>query len=107
MKYITRQEEYVLLMVHQLKGNAYLVEIQKQLERLTHKKWSVSSVYIPLDKLEREGYLSTRIGEPTARRGGRAIKYYNLTEEGYQVLSEMKRVHDKLWNENSDLVLEK
>lgn len=107
MKYITRHEEYVLLIVHNLKGNGYLVEIQKQLNRLTRKKWSISSVYIPLDKLERVGYLKTRIGEPTVKRGGKAIKYYNLTEEGYQALAEVRKVHDTLWKENSDLIFEK
>lgn len=107
MKYITRQEEFVLLTVHQLKENAYLVEIQKQLNRLTKKNWSVSSVYVPLDKLENSGYLETRVGEPTARRGGRAIKYYSLTEEGFKALAEVKKVHDTLWKENPDLVFEK
>lgn len=106
MKYITRQEEFVLLMVYQLKDNAYLVEIQKQLNRVTRKKWSVSSVFVPLNKLERSGLLKTRVGEPTARRGGRAIKYYHLTELGLKALAEVKMVHDALWRNNPDFVYE-
>jgi DNA-binding PadR family transcriptional regulator len=107
MKYITRQEEFVLLTVHQLKDNAYLVEIQNQLNKLTKKNWSVSSVYVPLDKLERSGFLKTQIGEPTAKRGGRAIKFYSLTEEGYKALTEVKEAHDAVWSKNVDLVYEK
>jgi len=104
MKYITRQEEFVLLTVYQLKENAYLVEIQKQLNQLTQKNWSISSVFVPLDKLERSGHLKTRIGEPTAKRGGRAIKYYSMTELGLKALTEVKMVHDALWKNNSDFV---
>lgn len=104
MKYITRQEEFVLLTVNQLRENAYLVEIQNQLNRVTKKKWSISSVFVPLDKLERSGHLRTRIGQPTAKRGGRAIKYYHLTELGLQSLAEVKMVHDTLWKNNLDLV---
>jgi DNA-binding PadR family transcriptional regulator len=107
MKYITRQEEYVLLSVRQLKENAYLVEIQKYLNKVTKKNWSISSVYVPLDKLERSGYLKTRVGEPTAQRGGKAIKYYSLTEEGLNALAAVKKVHDALWIEQPDLAFEK
>ena len=107
MKYITRQEEYVLLTVHQLKSNAYLVEIQKHLTRLTGKEWSVSSIYTPLDKMEQRGYLAHQIGEPTAKRGGKAIKYYSLTDEGLNVLAEVKQAHDAVWGGASDIVLEK
>ena len=106
MKYITRQEEFVLLTVNQLRGNAYLVEIQKQLNKLTRKSWSVSSVYVPLEKLERSGYLKTNIGEPTAKRGGRAIKFYRLTKEGHLALTEVKEAHDAVWSQNSNLVFE-
>ena len=106
MKFITCQEEFVLLTVHQLKAKAYLVEIQKQLNTLTGKNLSVSSVYAPLDKQASSGYLKTNIGEPTAKRGGRAIKFYSLTKEGYQALAEVKVAHDALWGENDNLVFE-
>lgn len=107
MKYITRQEEFVLLTVHQLNGNAYLVEIQKKLKELTQKEWSVSSIYTPLDKMEQRGYLKHRIGEPTAKRGGRAIKYYSLTHEGLTVLADVKKAHNAVWSGASDIILEK
>ena len=106
MKYITRQEEFVLLAVGQLKEKAYLVEVGKLLSKITGKNWSISSVYVPLDKLEKTGYLSSRIGEPTARRGGKAIKYYSLTREGKMALTEVKAVHDAFWKKNPDFIFE-
>jgi hypothetical protein len=53
MKYLTRQEELVLLSVFRLKDNAYLISIQDHLNRFTGKDWSISSVYIPLSRLEK------------------------------------------------------
>ena len=57
MKFLTRQEEMVLLSVFQLKGNSYLVKIREHLIKITGKEWSISSVYVPLEKLRKEGYL--------------------------------------------------
>ena len=107
MKYISRQEEFILLTVHQLKDRAYLIEIQKNLAIITDKNWSISSVYVPLDKLERAGYLKSEIGEPTSRRGGKAIKFYTLTPQGFEALAEVKRIHNRIWENNPDLLLEK
>jgi DNA-binding PadR family transcriptional regulator len=53
------------------------------------------------------GYLDTHVGEPTARRGGKAVKYYTLTRQGKESLAELKRIHDTMWNGVSDPALEK
>jgi DNA-binding PadR family transcriptional regulator len=47
--------------------------------------------------LNRNGYLNTYRGEPTATRGGKAIQYYRLTADGYKALAELKKVQDRLW----------
>jgi len=98
MKYITRQEELVLLTVCRLKENAYLVTIRELLNERTGREWSISSVYVPLDRLEKAGYLGTRLGEATERRGGKAIKYYTLTDEGVRALTAVREVHDAMWD---------
>lgn len=107
MKFVTRQQEFILLTVHRLKERAYLVEIQKYLNRITRKKWSLSSIYLPLNKMERNGLLQTSIGAPTARRGGKAIKFYSLSDEGYEALANLKELQNKFLEENPDLVYEK
>ena len=47
MKYLTRQEELILLAVFQLKENAYLVTIRTFLKKYTGKNWSVSKNLLP------------------------------------------------------------
>jgi PadR family transcriptional regulator PadR len=97
MKYLTRQEEMILLAVYQLKEKAYLVTIRQHLMNITGKNWSVGAVYVPLNRLQKLGYLDTRIGEPNAKRGRNRIKYYYLTKKGVEALREIQKLNEALW----------
>ena len=99
MKPLTRQEEYILLSVFYLQENAYLITIRDHLKNYTGKKLAIGTIYVPIDRLRRQGYLSSRIGEPKARAGGRSIKYYDLTDKGVEALKEIRKVHDLMWND--------
>ena len=105
MKYLTRQEELVLLSIFHLKENAYLVTIQDHLNQITDKKWSISSVYVPLSRLEKNGYLKSTIGESTEKRGGKGIRYYRISKEGTKALADLKEVYDKIWKGIGKLVM--
>ena len=104
-KYLTRKEELILLSVFRLGDMASLVNIREQLANSTGFTWSVGNIYVPLDRLSRLGFLRTRVGDPTARRGGKAVKYYLLTRQGKQALADLKKVHDTLWEGLPDLAL--
>lgn len=97
MKFLTRQEELILLSIFHLKDKAYLVTIRQYLMKLTGEKLSVGAVYVPLNRLHKLGYLDTKIGEPNARRGRNAIKYYRLTKASFKALEEIKEVNDAFW----------
>ena len=97
MKYLTRQEELILLAIYHLKEKAYLVTIREYLKKTTDKNWSIGAVYVPLDRLHKFGYLQTRIGEPNAKRGRNQIKYYNLTKKSYEALTELRKMNAILW----------
>ncbi len=107
MRLISRSEEYVLLSVHGLREKACLIEVREQLNEITGKTWSVSSIYVPLNKLEERGLLSTNIGEPTLKRGGKAVKYYQLTDKGLETLGEIRAINQKVWSANWEKVNEK
>ena len=106
MKYLTTKEELILITVLKLGDTASLVNIRKELVQTTGNSWSVGNVYVPLDRMSKMGYLGFRIGEPTARRGGKAIKYYLLKAEGKKALATMKEVHDAAWAGVRDSALE-
>lgn len=99
MKILTRQEEQILLVIHRLEDSAYLVNIRELLKEMTGKYYDVGTIYVPLKRLSQLGYLKTHLGEPTAQRGGKAIKYYGLTPKGYEALNEVKKIQDRLWED--------
>jgi len=97
MKALTQLEEHILLSVFHLKENAYLVTIRDFITENTGKELSIGTIYVPMERLRRKGYLSTRIVKPAPKVGGRSVKYYHLTKEGMANLENMKKVHDRMW----------
>jgi DNA-binding PadR family transcriptional regulator len=100
--YLTRKEELILLAVYKLGEEANLVKVRELLNISTGREWTVGNVYVPLDRMTKLGYLETHVGEPTSRRGGKAVKYYLLSREGKEALAELKRVHETMWEGVSD-----
>ncbi len=96
---ITRKEEQILLSIVHLKDKAYLVNVRQRLKDVSGRYQDVGSINKTLKKLERDGYLNTTLGEPKPFRGGRAIKYYALTERAYAALIEIDAMHRIFWED--------
>jgi len=105
MHLFTKQEELIMLAIFRLSENAYLVTIRKHLLKYAGKDWAFGSLYIALKRLIKNGYVQTFLGEPTSERGGKAIKYYRLTDRGIEALIEIKKLHDTMWREFSEFSL--
>ncbi len=99
MRNLTRKEELIMLSIINLKNNAYLVAITDHLSRITKKKVSMTSVHLPLDRLEKKGLIDSEFGEATSIRGGRRKKIYKITKLGFELLEEYKRISDILWRD--------
>jgi DNA-binding PadR family transcriptional regulator len=97
MELLTKQEELFLLAVFGIGQGAYLVNIREHLKKHTGRDWAFGSIYITLEKLRQRGLIKARVGKPSSRQGGKAIKYYDLTREGVQALEDNKRLNDKMW----------
>ncbi len=98
MKLLSRQEEIVLLSIWKLKDNAYGVTVREHVSNVTGRYWSIGAIYVPLDRLVEKGFIKPIQGEPTARRGGRAKRFYSVSETGMNALTEIKQVQDALWD---------
>ncbi len=105
MKFLTRREELILLSIGNLGKDAYLVSIRQQLSDVMKKNWSLSTIHIPLRRLEQAGLIESYLGEATAVRGGRRKKIYILTQTGFEALTEYKRINDILWEKFPDFKL--
>lgn len=106
MKLLTRSEEYVLLAVWKLPGNAYTLSILDQVSQVTGYQWQIGAIYVPLEKLWQKGYLSKHKGDPSQTRGGRSKFLYELTTEGRKALQEIRVVQKNAWAGVPDLVRE-
>ncbi len=103
MEILTKLEELALIAVLRLKDRAYGIAIHKYIVKLTGNPASLSSVYFPLERLVRRGFLTTLIGEPTPVRGGMRKKYYQLTREGFEALQENRTLSEKAWRGLRDM----
>ena len=106
MQFLTRQEEIVLLAVWQLKANAYGVTIAGKLSEMTGSKWLLKAVYVPLERLEKKGYLISSLSGPSATRGGRRKRLYSVTKAGIKALIETRKAQQSIWDKVSRQSLE-
>jgi DNA-binding PadR family transcriptional regulator len=86
--YLGEFEILVLLAVVRNGQDAYGVTIREELERQTSRRATLGAIYKTLGRLERKGYVSVRIGAPTAERGGRRKKLYRLEPLGARALKQ-------------------
>jgi DNA-binding PadR family transcriptional regulator len=90
----------VLLAVLHCGEDAYGVTVLREIESRTGKALSRGAVYVTLERLEKKGLLASRLGDPTAVRGGRAKRLFSVKPAGLrtlrQSLSEIARLKDGL-----------
>jgi DNA-binding PadR family transcriptional regulator len=86
-------EQLVLLALLDLdETEAYGVSIRELIERRTGRRASAGAVYTTLDRLTWRGLVTSRLGDPTAERGGRRKRLYRLEREGAVALAKSVRV---------------
>src|SRR5262245_56708134 len=84
-------EQLVLLGVLRLNDGAYGAAIRREIHDRSGRDVSINAVYTTLDRLETKGLLRSHVGEPTAERGGRRRKFYQLRPAGLAALRQTYR----------------
>ena len=79
-------EQLILLALVRLRENAYGVTVRQEIAHRTGRDVSVGAVYTALERLQRKGYVSSRLGDPTRERGGRAKRYFMIEAPGEAAL---------------------
>ena len=90
-------ELLVLLALIRLGDEAYGVPISEAIEESSGREVAIGSVYITLERLEQKGLVSSRLGEPTPERGGRAKTYFKVTAKGLRSARQARRTLVNLW----------
>jgi DNA-binding PadR family transcriptional regulator len=79
-------EQLVLLAVMRCGDEAYGIPIHAELRRRAGRDPSLASVYKALERLNRKGFLSIRVGPSTPERGGRRKQLFTVTSAGRKEL---------------------
>jgi PadR family transcriptional regulator PadR len=91
-------EHLVLLVIVRLGDEAYGMRISEELAVRTSRDVAIGSVYAALDRLEKRGYVTSHIGEPTLQRGGRAKRYFTAERSAVEALADSRALLTGLWD---------
>ncbi len=91
-------EHAVLAAVAHLDDEAYGVTVRREIESRTGRHVSIGALYTALDRLERKGYVTSTMSEPTPRRGGRSKRHFRITSTGSAALRESRDFLQRMWS---------
>ncbi len=66
----------VLLTVAMLEDEGYGISVKQQVELRTKRTINLSAIHSTLYRLEKKGFLNSRLGEATKVRGGKRKTYF-------------------------------
>ncbi len=90
-------EHLILLAVYRLGGEAYGVPVIREVEDRTGRTVTQAAAYLTLRRLEDKGFIKSKLGKPTAQRGGRAKRYFKITRAGTIQLRDSRVALAKMW----------
>jgi DNA-binding PadR family transcriptional regulator len=97
-------EQAVLLSILRLGENAYGAQVKREIEERGARMCSLGALYTTLERLEAKGLVSSRTGEQTRQRGGRAKKYFKVEALGLVALRETLQSTFRMAEGLSDLI---
>ena len=97
-------EHLVLLALVRLDGETYGVPILDEISARTGREISRPAVYIALRRLEGKGLLTSRLGDATPERGGRAKRYFRITKSGVGALQTSRAALVSMWDRIEHLI---
>ena len=79
-------EQSLLFALVALGENADGLAVRELIERETGREPSPGAIHITLERLQKRGLVSSRLGEPSPKRGGRRRRLYSITPSGARSL---------------------
>ena len=92
-------EEQVVLALLRLDGDSYAVPVADELKRVTGREVSPATAYMVMRRLQTEGLVTSRVGEPDPVRGGRPRRFYTVdTDAVLPILRSSRSAMLALWD---------
>jgi len=86
-------EQTLLYALVRLGPDASGLEIARLIEARTGRALSPGALYTALDRLAIKGFVTSTLGDPTPKRGGKRRRLYRITRTG---LARLRQLHDAL-----------
>ena len=96
-KFLGEFEQVVMLALLHLKDNAYGASVRQLLHEQIGRDVALGALYSTLERLEKKGMVSSKMGEATAQRGGRPKRYFEVTAKGAGALKRAREQMDTMW----------
>lgn len=96
---LTDFELMILLATLRIGEEAYGVQIAREIEDVGGRQVLLGAVYAALDRLERNGLVSSRLGSATPERGGRAKRFFQVTPRGLRAVRNTQQALVALWRD--------
>lgn len=90
-------EHHILSAVIWLRKDAYGAKIRQTVSERTGRDIATGALYTTLDRMEKKGFVTSRMGDPTPERGGRRKKYYKLEAEGARAWEAFRSEATSMW----------
>lgn len=98
-KFLGEFEQFLLLSILKLGDEAYGTTIRQLLADKIERDVTIGALYTTLDRLEKKGFITSKMGEATNERGGRAKKYFRVSALGEQALKRSKQALQVMWQD--------
>jgi PadR family transcriptional regulator, regulatory protein PadR len=85
-------EEQVLVAVLRTAGEAYGMEVRREIERVAGRDLAIGAVYATLDRLEAKGLLTS-----ARSHAGGARRLFAVSPAGARALAETRAMRERLW----------
>ena len=85
-------DHLVLLAILRLGRDAYGIPILDEVSARSGREVSRATVYVALKRLEQKGLVTSRLGDSTPERGGRAKRFFKLKPSGLKALRESREM---------------
>ena len=92
-EYLSQLELMVMFAILRKRHEAYGVPIAREIEDKSGREIALASIYAALERLQAKGLVTSSLGEPSAKRGGKARTYFTVTNAG---LRELRSTHETL-----------
>lgn len=96
-KFLGEFEQIVLLACIKLNDGAYGASLRQLLHDEIQRDVAIGALYSTLERLEKKGMVTSKFGEPTAERGGKPKRFFEVTAKGQEALKRSREAMNTLW----------